>query len=163
MRFLFTNVYGLLRTLRPKQWIKNIFVFAALVFDQKLLNWPLLAKTVAAFVPFCMISSTVYIINDLADLEKDKQHPKKRRRALPSGQLTPWFAVLSAIGILAVSLPLSFWLHKYFGAIVLAYFVLNLAYSFVLKHMVIIDLMVVASGFVLRLSLIHISEPKRPY
>ncbi len=152
MRFLFTNVYGLLRTLRPKQWIKNIFVFAALVFDQKLLNWPLLAKTVAAFVLFCMISSTVYIINDLADLEKDKQHPKKRRRALPSGQLKPWFAVLSAIGILAVSLPLSFWLHRYFGAIVLTYFVLNLAYSFVLKHMVIIDLMVVASGFVLRVA-----------
>ena len=152
MRFLFTNIYGLLRTLRPKQWIKNVFVFAPLVFDQKLLNWPLLAKTVAAFVLFCMISSTVYIINDLADLEKDKQHPKKRNRALPSGQLKPWFAVVSAVGILAVCLPLSFWLHAYFGAIVLAYFALNLAYSFILKHMVIIDLMVVASGFVLRVA-----------
>jgi 4-hydroxybenzoate polyprenyltransferase len=152
MRFLFTNIYGLLRTLRPKQWIKNVFVFAALVFDQKLLNLPLLAKTVAAFVLFCMISSTVYIINDLVDLEKDKQHPKKRRRALPSGQLQPWFAVGAAVAILAVCLPLSFWLHMYFGYIVLLYFVLNLAYSFVLKNMVIIDLMVVASGFVLRVA-----------
>jgi 4-hydroxybenzoate polyprenyltransferase len=152
MGFLFTNIYGLLRTLRPKQWIKNIFVFAALVFDQKLLNLPLLAKTLAAFVLFCMISSTVYIINDLVDLEKDKQHPKKRRRALPSGQLQPWFAVVAAVGILAVCLPLSFWLHVHFGAIVLGYFLLNLAYSFALKNMVIIDLMVVASGFVLRVA-----------
>jgi 4-hydroxybenzoate polyprenyltransferase len=152
MQFLFTNVYGLLRTLRPKQWIKNGFVFFALLFDQKLFDWPLLAKTVFAFILFCMISSTVYIINDLADLEKDKQHPKKRNRALPSGQLKPWFAVLGATAILVVCLPLSFWVDFYFGAIVLAYLLLNIAYSFVLKHLVIIDVMVVASGFVLRVA-----------
>jgi 4-hydroxybenzoate polyprenyltransferase len=152
MQFLATNVYGLLRTLRPRQWIKNVFVFAALVFDGKLLNWPLLAKTIFAFVLFCMISSTVYIINDLADLEKDKQHPKKRNRALPSGQLQPWFAVLGAVGILGVCLPLSFWLNVYFGAIILGYFLLNIAYSFLLKHVVIIDVMVVAAGFVLRVA-----------
>jgi 4-hydroxybenzoate polyprenyltransferase len=99
-----------------------------------------------------MISSTVYIINDLADLEKDKQHPKKKRRALPSGQLKPWFAVLAAVGILAVCLPLSFLLHPYFGLIIGTYFVLNLAYSFYLKHIVIIDVMVVAAGFVLRVA-----------
>lgn len=152
IQFLGTNVYGLLRTLRPKQWIKNVFVFAALVFDQKLLDWPLLAKTVFAFILFCMISSTVYIINDLADLEKDKLHPKKRNRALPSGQLQPWFAVLGAVGILIVCLPLSFWLNVYFGVIVLGYFLLNIAYSFSLKHVVIVDVMVVASGFVLRVA-----------
>ncbi len=152
MQFLFTNVYGLLRTLRPKQWIKNTFVFAALVFDQKLTNWTLLGRTILAFILFCMISSTVYIINDLADLEKDKQHPKKRNRALPSGQLKPWFAVLGAVGILAVCLPLSFWVDVHFGAIVLTYFGLNLAYSFVLKHVVIVDVMVVATGFVLRVA-----------
>lgn len=152
MQFLFTNVYGLLRTLRPKQWIKNGFVFLALLFDEKLFNWPLLLKTVLAFILFCMISSTVYIINDLADLEKDKQHPKKRNRALPSGQLQPWFAILSAVGILFVCLPLSFWLHVYFGLIVLGYFLMNLAYSFWLKHVVIVDVMIVASGFVLRVA-----------
>jgi 4-hydroxybenzoate polyprenyltransferase len=152
MQFLFTNIYGLLRTLRPRQWVKNVFVFAALVFDQKLTNWPLLSRTILAFILFCMISSTVYIINDLADLEKDRLHPKKRRRALPAGQLKPWFAILAAVGILAVCLPLSFWLDPYFGAIVLGYFVLNLAYSFVLKHVVIVDVMVVASGFVLRVA-----------
>lgn len=150
MQFLFTNIYGLLRTLRPRQWIKNVFVFAALVFDQKLTDWALLSRTIFAFILFCMISSTVYIINDLADVERDKLHPKKRRRALPSGQLKPWFAVLSAVGILAICLPLSFWLHPYFGFIVLGYFLLNLAYSFALKNVVIIDVMVVAAGFVLR-------------
>jgi 4-hydroxybenzoate polyprenyltransferase len=152
MQFLFTNIYGLLRTLRPRQWIKNGFVFMALLFDQKLFVWPLLLKTTFAFILFCMISSTVYIINDLADLEKDKQHPQKQRRALPSGQLKPWFAVLSAVGILMVCLPLSIWLDVYFGAIVLLYFLLNLAYSFWLKHVVIVDVMVVASGFVLRVA-----------
>jgi 4-hydroxybenzoate polyprenyltransferase len=149
---LFTNIYGLFRTLRPKQWIKNIFVFAALVFDQKLTDWALLGKTIAAFILFCMISSTVYIINDLADIESDRQHPKKRRRALPSGQLKPWFAIVSAVAILAVCLPLSFWLDPYFFYIVLGYFVLNLAYSFWLKHVVLIDVMVVALGFVLRVA-----------
>jgi len=152
MQFLFTNIYGLLRTLRPRQWVKNVFVFAALVFDQKLTNGLLLGKTILAFVLFCMISSTVYIINDLADVEKDKLHPKKRRRALPSGQLKPWFAILAAVGILAVCLPFSFWLNPYFGAIVLGYFLLNVAYSFALKHIVIVDVMVVAAGFVLRVA-----------
>ena len=152
MQFLFTNIYGLLRTLRPRQWIKNGFVFMALLFDGKLFVWPLLLRTTAAFVLFCMVSSTVYIFNDLADLEKDRLHPKKRRRALPAGQLTPQFAIGAAIAILAVCLPLSFWLDPAFGAIVLGYFLLNLAYSFFLKHLVIIDVMVVAAGFVLRVA-----------
>ena len=152
MQFLFTNIYGLLRTFRPRQWIKNVFVFAALVFDQKLTDWPLLGKTIVAFILFCMISSTVYIMNDLVDLEKDKQHPKKKRRALPSGQLQPWFAILSASAILAVCLPLSFWLDPYFGLIIVTYFLLNIAYSFKLKNIVIIDVMVVTAGFVLRVA-----------
>jgi 4-hydroxybenzoate polyprenyltransferase len=150
LQFLFINIYGLLRTLRPRQWVKNGLVFMALLFDQKLTHWDLLLKTTFAFILFCMISSTVYIINDLADLEKDKQHPKKKRRALPSGQLQPWFAILSAVGILVVCLPLSFWLDVRFGLIVLLYFLLNLAYSFVLKNLVLIDVMVLAAGFVLR-------------
>jgi 4-hydroxybenzoate polyprenyltransferase len=127
-------------------------VFAALVFDQKLTDWPLLGKTIVAFILFCMISSTVYIMNDLVDLEKDKQHPKKKRRALPSGQLKPWFAIVSAIAILAVCLPLSFWLDPYFGLIIVTYFLLNIAYSFKLKNIVIIDVMVVTAGFVLRVA-----------
>jgi 4-hydroxybenzoate polyprenyltransferase len=152
MQYLFTNIYGLLRTFRPRQWIKNGFVFMALLFDQKLFDWNLLARTTLAFILFCMASSAVYIINDLADIEKDRQHPTKRRRALPSGQLQPWFAVLAATGIMLVCLPISFWLDVYFGAIVLIYFLLMLAYSFWLKNVVIVDVMVVAFGFVLRVA-----------
>jgi 4-hydroxybenzoate polyprenyltransferase len=151
-RFLYGNFYGLLRTLRPRQWIKNGLVFMALLFDQKLTNGPLLLRTTAAFVLFCMVSSTVYIINDLADIEKDKLHPRKRRRALPSGQLKPWFAILGAAVILAICLPLSFLLDVHLGAIILGYFLLNLAYSFWLKHVVLIDVMVVASCYVLRVA-----------
>jgi len=152
IRFVYGNLYGLLRTLRPRQWIKNGFVFMALLFDQKLANLDLLARTTAAFILFCMVASTVYIINDLADIEKDKLHPKKCRRALPSGQLKPWFAILGAVGILAVCVPLSFWLNVYFGVVVLVYFFLNLAYSFALKHIVIVDVMVVAACYLLRVT-----------
>jgi len=150
MKPLLRNLSGLLRTLRPKQWTKNVFIFAALLFDQKLANWPLLLNTIAAFFLFCLVAGTVYVINDLADLEKDKQHPKKCKRPLPSGQLAPRFAIAGVVVILAVSLPLSYLLHPAFAALVLGYFLLNVAYSFWLKHMVIIDVMVVASGFVLR-------------
>jgi 4-hydroxybenzoate polyprenyltransferase len=152
MQFLFTNIYGLLRTFRPRQWIKNGFVFMALLFDQKLFDWNLLARTTLAFILFCMASSAEYIINDLVDIEKDRQHPIKRRRALPSGQLQPWFAVLAASGIMLVCLPISFWLDFYLGAIILIYFLLMLAYSFWLKNVVIVDVMVVAFGFVLRVA-----------
>lgn len=152
MKLILRNVWGLLRTLRPKQQVKNVFVFAALVFDRKLTVWPLLGKTVLAFLVFCLVAGTVYIINDLADLEKDKLHPKKRRRALPSGQLKPWVAVAAAVAILAVCLPVAYWLHPYFFGIVFGYFLLNLAYSFRLKHLVILDVMTIAAGFVLRVA-----------
>ncbi len=152
IQFLYTNIYGLLRTFRPRQWIKNGLVFMALVFDQKLTDWPLLLKTTLAFILFCMVSSTVYIINDLVDIEKDKVHPKKKNRALPKGQLKPWFAILAVVGLLAVSLPLSFWLDPYFGLIIVTYLLLNLAYSFYLKNVVIVDVMVLSSFFVLRVA-----------
>lgn len=152
VRPLLSNLYGLLRTLRPLQWPKNGFIFMALLFDQKLFNWHYLSQSIYAFLLFCMISSTVYIINDLADLEKDKLHPRKRNRALPSGQLKPWFAMVGAALILVICLPLSFLLSAYFGWIVLAYFLLFVAYSFYLKQVVILDVMVVASGFVLRVA-----------
>jgi 4-hydroxybenzoate polyprenyltransferase len=150
IQYLYINIYGLLRTLRPRQWIKNGLVFMALLFDQKLTDWHLLLRTILAFILFCMVSSTVYIINDLVDIDKDKLHPKKRNRALPSGQLKPWFAILAAVGILIVSLPLSFWLDPNFGLIIVTYLLLNLAYSFFLKNAVIIDVMVLSSFFVLR-------------
>ena len=143
---------GLLKTMRPKQWTKNIVIFAALVFDEKLFFPGPLARTVAAFVLFCLISSTVYLINDLVDIEKDRQHPAKRHRPLASGQLKPSVALAAAILIPLVCLPLSFALKPFLGVIALSYLAMMIAYSFVLKNVVIIDVLTIAAGFVLRVA-----------
>ncbi|MEA3459612.1 MAG: decaprenyl-phosphate phosphoribosyltransferase, partial [Chloroflexota bacterium] len=133
-----------------KQWIKNTFIFTALVFDEKLFRPWLLAKTCAAFVLFCLVSSAVYIINDLADMEEDRRHPGKRLRPLPSGELSPVVAKVAAVLLVGVSVPLSFLLSLPFGLITLGYFLLMIAYSFVLKKIVIVDVLTVAAGFLLR-------------
>lgn len=145
-------IIGLIRTMRPKQWTKNLFVFAALVFDRKLTNPVLFAKTLVAFILLCLVSSTVYLINDLVDIEKDRQHPNKRLRPLPSGQLKPVVAIVAAILIPAISLPLAFFLNLYFGLIVTVYLLVMIAYSFWLKNVVIVDVLTIAAGFVLRVA-----------
>ncbi len=145
-------IKGLIRTMRPKQWTKNSFVFAALVFDQKLFVPLLFVKTTVAFILLCLISSTVYLINDLVDIEKDRQHPRKRLRPLPSGQLKPWVAVAAAIAIPAICLPLAFLLDLSFGLIVTTYLLVMIAYSFWLKNVVIVDVLTIAAGFVLRVA-----------
>jgi 4-hydroxybenzoate polyprenyltransferase len=122
----------LIKTLRPKQWTKNGFIFVPLLFDVKLFH--------------------IYLVNDLADIEKDRQHPTKRNRPLPSGQLSKPAAIAAAISILAITLPLSFWLDPVFGLIAAGYVVLQVAYSFWLKNQVIIDVMALAAGFVLRVA-----------
>ncbi len=143
---------ALLKTMRPKQWTKNVVVFAPLVFDEKLFQPALFGRTMLAFILFCLISSTVYIINDLVDIEKDRQHPKKRLRPLPAGVLSPRLAVAAAGVFIVVSLPLALWLDRGFSLILLSYLLLNVAYSFYLKHLVIIDVLVIATGFVLRVA-----------
>ena len=141
---------ALLKTMRPKQWLKNGFVFVALVFDEKLLQPGPLARTVLAFVIFCLASSTVYLLNDLVDREKDRQHPTKRHRPLASGALSPQVAVVAAIIFAIVSLLAAFWLSLGFGLVIVSYLALNVAYSFWLKHIVIIDVLLVASFYLLR-------------
>ncbi len=141
---------ALLKSMRPKQWMKNGFVFAALVFDEKLFQPLLLAKIMLAFVIFCVASSAVYLLNDLADREKDRQHPTKRRRPLASGELPPWVAVV-AIGVfIVVSLPAALWLGWRFALVIAGYLALNVAYSFWLKHVVIVDVFLVAAFHLLR-------------
>jgi len=147
-----TLIPGLIRTMRPRQWVKNIFVFAPLVFDVKLFKLRYLAQTSAGFALLCLVSGTVYLINDLADIEKDRQHPKKRNRPLASGQLSTNAALAAAIVIPLVALPLSFTLHPAFGVILTAYLLIQILYSFRLKHVVIIDVMIIASGFLLRVA-----------
>ena len=134
----------------PKQWAKNSFVFAGIFFDGRLFDLPRLLQSAIAFVIFCLLSSAIYLINDLADIERDRVHPIKRLRPLASGDLAPSTAVLAAIVIIAVCIPLSFVLSPVFGAIALAYTLLMVAYSFRLKNVVIVDVMTVAAGFVLR-------------
>jgi 4-hydroxybenzoate polyprenyltransferase len=144
------SLRALIRTMRPKQWTKNIVVFAPLVFDEKLFVPDLLLRTTVAFALFCLMSSTVYLINDLADIEKDRQHPKKRYRPLASGELSPGIAVAAIVAFIVVSLPLALWLDGGFTAILLTYLLLNIAYSFYLKNIVVLDVLVIAAGFVLR-------------
>jgi 4-hydroxybenzoate polyprenyltransferase len=144
--------FALFKTMRPKQWTKNVFIFAALVFDHKLLEVDLLLRTLAGFGLLCLLSSTVYLVNDLADIEKDRQHPKKRHRPLASGRLRPGAAVAAVIAFVVVALPLAFLLDWRFGLIGVVYLAVNLLYSFWLKNVVLIDVLLVALGYLLRVS-----------
>ena len=139
-------------TMRPYQWIKNIIIFAPLVFDVKLFDLHYLTQTLAGFALLCLVSGNVYIINDIVDIDKDRQHPRKSHRPLPSGQLSVRVAILAAIAIPLAALPLGFLLHPLFGAILTCYLLIQIAYSFWLKNVVIIDVMLIAAGFLLRVA-----------
>ena len=141
---------ALLKTMRPRQWPKNIFIFAAIVFDKQLLNVEAFLRTLAGFVLFCLISSSVYIFNDLADVEADRQHPDKKNRPIAAGKLPVGVAWAAGIGLVIVSLSFAFLLAPSFAAVLVVYFLLNMAYSKWLKHVPIIDVLVIAAGFVLR-------------
>ncbi len=144
------NLKLLLKTMRPKQWTKNTFIFAALAFDEKILNLRYLSCTVVGFILFCLISGVVYTINDLADIEKDRLHPTKRHRPLPSGELSSRFALTAAIIIGAGALIGAVLLNPALAMILAGYLVLQIGYSFYLKHIVLLDVMAIAAGFVLR-------------
>lgn len=140
----------LLLSTRPRQWTKNVFVFAGLVFAGKLFDPILLAESLLAFALFCLASGAVYLINDVADIEKDRAHPVKRNRPLASGRLRPQAAIIAAVVLIVVAVPAAFRLNRYFGGLLLTYFLLMLAYSFLLKKIVILDIMTIAAGFALR-------------
>ncbi|HUI87318.1 MAG TPA: decaprenyl-phosphate phosphoribosyltransferase [Anaerolineales bacterium] len=141
---------ALIRTMRPRQWSKNIFVFAALVFDKQLFHRTAFLQTLAGFFLFCLISSCVYIFNDIVDIEADRQHPEKKKRPIPSGELPLSAAWLAGILLTAVTLGLGYFMDAEFAAVMVTYFLLNLAYSRWLKHIPILDVLVLAACFVLR-------------
>lgn len=141
---------ALFKTMRPRQWTKNVFIFAALVFDKQLFVVDSFLRTLAGFALFCLISSCVYIFNDLADVEADRQHPEKKNRPIASGKLPVNVAWGAGIVFVAIALGLSYWLAPAFCLVVAAYFVLNLAYSLSLKHIAILDVLIISVGFVLR-------------
>jgi 4-hydroxybenzoate polyprenyltransferase len=140
----------ILTALRPKQWTKNLVLFAGLIFSQNLGNPGLLLKTLVAFTLFCLLSGSVYLFNDLADIESDRRHPTKKLRPVASGAMSPKTALFLALGLGLFSLAVSFLVNYVFGLVALAYFGLMLFYSYFLKKMVIIDVFVIAAGFVLR-------------
>lgn len=141
---------ALLKTMRPRQWTKNGFVFFALIFDKQLFQLEAFLRTLGGFALFCLVSSVVYLINDIADIEADRKHPEKKKRPLPSGKLPVRVAWAAAIGLTVVVLPLGWLLSPAFAGVLAAYLVLNLAYSKWLKHIPIVDVLVIAAGFVLR-------------
>ncbi len=142
----------ILKTMRPKQWLKNVFVFAALVFDRQLIAVGSLLITLAAAALFCLASSLVYIINDLADIESDRQHPSKQNRPLASGQLSQRTAIVSAVILGLATFPTAFILDSSLGLVITGYFILMLAYSLWFKHLPLIDVIIIAAGFVLRVA-----------
>ena len=144
------NVYNIFITMRPKQWIKNSFVFAGLIFSKSFFDYELVKKTFYAFFLFSMVSGSVYILNDVIDREKDALHPGKASRPIASGVLSPTIALVASGFILILSLWLAYGISMYLFGVLLGYFVLTLLYSIALKNIVILDVIVIALGFVLR-------------
>lgn len=142
----------IIKTMRPTQWTKNIVIFAAVVFDRQLSfqNLTPLLRTMAGFLVFCVLSGVVYLVNDIADLEADRQHPRKRQRPIASGALSPGVALAAALVLTLIALPVAYLLEPAFAAVSLAYLLLNLAYSRWLKHIFLLDVFSIALGFVLR-------------
>lgn len=135
---------------RPHQWTKNLFIFAPLLFSGRLGDVSSLGRSLLAFAIFCVLSSALYIFNDWTDLEEDRAHPEKRNRPLASGQL-PVSAALGVAGIMALTaLATSYFLGLYFFLVTLSYFGLVLAYCLGFKKMIVLDCMIIALGFVLR-------------
>jgi 4-hydroxybenzoate polyprenyltransferase len=140
----------LIQSLRPKQWTKNILLFAGIIFSVHLFQIESLLRAVAGFVLFCILSSAEYLINDLMDLGKDRAHPVKSKRPLASGKVPIPLAIVTALVLFSGGLYASFLLETGFGWIALFYSLMILAYSFFLKRVVILDVIIVALGFVLR-------------
>ena len=142
--------FSLARSLRPAQWTKNLIIFAALMFGERLLDPRSVLLASAAFVIFCALSGVVYLVNDVADREADRRHPVKRHRPIASGELPVRVAIGSAVVIVTVALGGAFWLGPLFGVLASSYVALLALYSGPLKHVVIIDVLTIAIGFVLR-------------
>lgn len=141
-----------LKALRPHQWVKNAFVFAALVFSRNLTNADAGFRALLVFAAFCAVASSIYLVNDVADYERDRVHPKKRKRPIAAGLVKRPTALVMAALLAPVGLGLGWWLNPATGATLTVYGVMNLSYSFGLKHVVLLDVFIIALGFLLRVS-----------
>lgn len=136
--------------MRPKQWYKNLVIFIGIAFSLNLLNVHLWIIVIAAFIIFCLLSGSIYIINDVLDIEKDKKHPKKRKRPLPSGALKPYQAIISATLFIIISFIGSYLINIPFLITAVSFFLLIMVYNLFLKHYIIVDILVISTGFVIR-------------
>jgi len=146
-------IYNLFILARPKQWLKNIFVFAALIFAVKFFDLSAILKTILGFIAFCLTSSSIYIINDICDKEKDRLHPQKKNRPLAADKISVNQALIFSIVLLIIGLIIGYLVSpttKYFLYSLLFYFAITCAYSFYLKNFVILDVIIIAIGFVIR-------------
>lgn len=141
---------SLFLSLRPRQWIKNFFVFAALIFAVKFTDLSAVEKGLAAFALFCLASSGVYLLNDVIDYQRDREHPLKKNRPVAAGKMSRLAAILISSILILISVILSVFISYLLSLILASYVVLNLFYSLFLKHLVIIDVICIALGFVLR-------------
>ncbi|MGZ3837371.1 MAG: decaprenyl-phosphate phosphoribosyltransferase [Flavisolibacter sp.] len=140
-----------IRLLRPKDWAKNLFLFIPLFFSGDLFHWDLYPRLFLGFLAFCCVASSIYIINDYRDREDDRKHPEKSKRPLASGAVSPRAAILICLLLLAGGFSIAFLVREKFLFVLGIYFALNLAYSFGLKTIPILDIIIVAIGFVLRI------------
>lgn len=143
-------LWGIVKTIRPRQWIKNFALFAGLIFSGNLLEFNGEMKTLAAFLLFCAFSSSTYLLNDVFDIERDKLHPFKKKRPIASGLVPAPLAVFIALFLIATLLPVSYSLAPAFFFACVAYLLLQIFYSSYLKQIILIDVLVIAAGFVLR-------------
>ena len=143
---------ALIKTMRPRQWTKNGFIFFGLVFDKQLFMLEPFLRTVAGFFLFCLLSSAVYLLNDIADVDADRNHPEKKDRPIASGKLPVRVASVAAVLLAFISISLGYLLSPFFALILAAYLFINLLYSRWLKHVTILDVLIVSSGFVLRVA-----------
>ena len=143
-------ILSLVLSLRPSQWTKNLIIFGALGLSQRLLDVDAVLVSCAAFAIFCVLSGVVYLLNDIADREADRQHPLKRFRPIASGALPVPVAIGWALGLGLGGLGAAFWLRPLFGVVATSYVLLLALYSWQLKHIVILDVLTIAIGFVMR-------------
>ncbi len=143
-------ILPLIKSLRPSQWAKNLFVLAPAVFGSLLLDPASAVRAALAFAAFCLASSSVYLVNDIRDREEDRRHPRKRHRPLAAGTLSVPAAVAAVVVLAGSAAAIAVYLGAGFAAVLAAYLVLNVLYTFWLKHMVILDVMSISLGFVLR-------------
>ena len=160
-------IRALIKSMRLRQWTKNAFVLAALIFDRQLFHMPALLRSLTAMIAFCLLSSSVYLFNDVQDVEADRKHPTKRLRPIASGKLPIPIAIAAAILFAVLSLATAFYLSKWFFVIGLSYLVVNVVYSRWLKHIPLLDVLIIAFGFVLRVaggvSVLSVQEPFSPW